>query len=253
VIQYEDSSHTYSFRGQRYISVTQLLHFVTPQFDTEAQAKRMAENHGATPGYWKKRWAAQSKAAAEQGTNFHNTQELLTESQGFEMRLGKPLRVRNADQQSMATWNYSSWLDGVYTELLLWDHHWQLAGRVDKTIFRTDTVGRWADIDDYKTNKKIRQRGWVENGIPRTLLTPLTHLEDCEYNKYALQFSLYQFMLERMGFRAGTRRMLYHPPLLPDLSDDPNERRQKPIIYELPYLYDEVQELLDYTWKLRSL
>jgi len=67
------------------------------------------------------------------------------------------------------------------------------------------------DFYDYKTNLSQGIRydsiGWNKNPIKhynRFMFSPLNHLEDCNYNKYAMQLSSYAYMAEiTYGVKVG--------------------------------------------------
>lgn len=90
--------------------------------------------------------------------------------------------------------------DGFYPELLLWNDKYMIAGQADKVFIKTDkdTGIRYIDIDDYKTNKKIK----TENKH-QYMKSPLEYLSDCNYNHYRLQISTYAWMLEQFGFEVN--------------------------------------------------
>ena len=49
------------------------------------------------------------------------------------------------------------------------------------------------DINDYKTNKVIN----FYSQYAKKLLPPMDHLDDCQYNIYALQLSIYAYFYEQ--------------------------------------------------------
>lgn len=85
--------------------------------------------------------------------------------------------------------------DGFHPELILWNNDYKLAGQADKVYIETIDGIRYAEIDDYKTNRKIDVTSFFGNMLP-----PLSHLKDCNYNHYRLQISTYAWMLEQEGF-----------------------------------------------------
>lgn len=79
----------------------------------------------------------------------------------------------------------------IKSEFVVGDPYTRLAGMMDNLSFNINT--NELEIFDYKTNKKLE----TENKYGDNLLSPLEHLENCEYNKYALQLWLYKLMIER--------------------------------------------------------
>jgi PD-(D/E)XK nuclease superfamily len=249
MIHFDEASHRYSNNGQTYISATQLIDMVTNKFDVKGQASRMAIAHGMTPEYWEEKWKKISKKAQDTGNELHARQEDLLGARGLDLMEGKTYRVQNPALIAAVSGNmdYFYWPDGVYSELLLWNHEYQIAGRADKVILSTHKSGyRFAHVHDYKTNKKLSTSSWFTPGEGyRRLKYPLAHLMDCDMVKYSLQMSIYQFMLEQMGFRPGMRVLLHYPPLPLDLGYE-GERRKKPLKYKLDYLREDTYRLLNY-------
>jgi hypothetical protein len=106
---------------------------------------------------------------------------------------------------------------------------------------------RVADVEDYKTNKKLRQYGYqYPDGTYRMMLGPLKHLHDCELTHYTLQLSIYQYMLEWMGFAPGRRRIIHFPHAIEGIGIPPIKT------YELPYLRAEVIAMISHLENKRA-
>ena len=247
MVKFDEASHRYSHNGDRYTSATQLIDLVANKFDTKGQAARMAIQHGQTPEYWEGKWRRLSQEALDKGTALHLQQEELLTARGVDVDEGKVYRVQNADLiSSVGTPDYFYWPDGVYPELLLWNHEYKIAGRADKVILSTHKSGyRFANIQDHKTNKKLRDAWFTPGEGYRRLRYPLAHLKDSDIIKYTLQMSIYQFMLEEMGFRAGKRVLLHYPPLPVGLGQYEGQLRKKPYKYKLDYLRNDVLLLIN--------
>lgn len=69
----------------------------------------------------------------------------------------------------------------------------KIAGTADKPCWRTRTRPGIVDIWDYKSNE-IKYNSKYNN----FLKGPVSHLEDCNFNKYCLQLSIYGVMMEEM-------------------------------------------------------
>lgn len=249
-IEFDPTRHQYSCSGVPYISATQLISLVTPKFDAEYHSVRMADLHGQTPKYWKDKWLAVSHKATTAGSEFHDQKEAQSYATQMEIHRGKVVRVQNPELQAhiSSAQDIYHWPDGIYPEILLHHHGYHLAGRADKVRLVTYRSGRrYAFIADYKTNKVIKKDSWWDpvTGY-RMLLAPLSHLKDCSHVIYSLQLSIYQFMLEEMGFFPGTRTLLHYPLLPEGLEKYPGQRSNRAIKYKLDYLRSDVIQLLNY-------
>jgi hypothetical protein len=103
-----------------------------------------------------------------------------------------------------------------YPEVLLHSHDYKLAGKTDLILQRQKSKDPVFDFLDYKTNMK---KGICYDSIKRVpeikhynryLLPPFEYLEDCNYNIYCLQLSLYAFMaMNRLNLRIGKLQIIF--------------------------------------------
>lgn len=202
MIDYDDSTHTYSFRGRRYLSATQVIDHFKNHFRSREQAVEYTKKAGRTPEYWMEQWEEKRDIALSRGHRIHNLREMIVRNQSMSVALGQPFRVQNVNLYYNES--LSQLPDGIYPEQMVWHHGWGIAGRIDKLIIQTIDGIRYSHVQDYKTNKFIATRSWMQaNGNRVTMLTPLNHIEDCAMSHYQLQLSEYQFMLKSHGFTPG--------------------------------------------------
>lgn len=226
-VLYDDASHTYytMVNGRRivYVSATTLISKYKQPFDAKAVAIKYAEKHGQTPEYWIKQWAKVSKDACNYGTAVHNAKE----------RLEYELSPNTIDTSQVRMLNYHALSDGIYPELKLWHHDWKIAGRSDKCIVETVNGKRFMHIEDYKTNKELKQQSYqYKDGAFKMLKPPIAHIQDCNMQHYTLQLSLYQYMAEYLGFIPGYRKIIH----IPNAGEE--------IVYKTEYLRKDIQKIL---------
>ena len=90
-------------------------------------------------------------------------------------------------------------------------------------------------VYDYKTSKKINKRSYFNKVLKKNTMMkyPLGHLEDCNYNHYALQISLYAYMLENRNPEMNVQDLyIIH-------CTDSGENKIK-----VPYLRKEVESMI---------
>lgn len=251
-VEYDDAQHKYYINDQgkliNYISATTIVSRFYEKFDTEAKCIYMADRYGQTPEYWRTKWRNDNTRSLDRGNRLHSDQERFlyqcgrtTISNDTRSNVLLPREHWVHVRQEQTNWEkpISSLVDGCYPELKLWCHDWRIAGRADKPTIETVQGIRYAHVEDYKTNKAVRKEGFIDKyGKERMMLYPLEHLPDCEYTHYTLQLSIYQFMLEYFGYTPGLRRLIHFPHPIEDLGIP------DPVIYELPYLKDEVLAML---------
>lgn len=172
-------------------------------------------------------WAEAGRIAREVGSAYHQQMEDVSHAMGYEEKKGKGIRVCSpADLLHLQEFEN----DGVYTELLLYNDHFKLAGMADKVI----KEGRLVHIHDYKTSKVIEMEAFQE----QTMKHPIHQLPSCNYFEYSLQLSIYAWMLEQVGYQIG-ELVIEHVP--------DNHRE-----YKCKYLRDEVQSLLSHYGKSQN-
>ena len=78
------------------------------------------------------------------------------------------------------------------SEFVIGDEISSVCGTIDNLSYNKKT--NELVIFDYKTNKEIKKN----NQYKEKLLTPLDHLDKCEFTKYSLQLSLYSTIVEKI-------------------------------------------------------
>lgn len=212
-VKFSEKDHTYKINEEpaKY-SVTKLLHKYQKEFPEEVIAKNIAKRDGISVEDVLEKWNFQRDYANHKGTEFH----LYIEN--FLMRKKYTIDRDAIDNFYKSRPNFYS--DGcilsyyqdiakmvknflsfyewykedhhlIKSEFVVGDPKTKLVGTMDNLSFNKKT--NELVIFDYKTNKKINKTNKYKN----KLLSPLDHLDDCEYNKYGLQIWLYKLILER--------------------------------------------------------
>ena len=77
----------------------------------------------------------------------------------------------------------------IRLEIVLGCDKYKVAGQADALFF--DSVTQQYHLYDYKTDKKIESSNQFEY-----FLEPLNYVQNCEFNKYCLQLSIYKYLIE---------------------------------------------------------
>lgn len=235
----EPEKHQYfNSKGQRYLSVSALLDKIKNKFDSEKisyfSAKKRLKEKGVELSEENIRqaqqivlseWRAKNVAATDHGTLVHN---LLETYQNTTKILNKELEpmVRGVS-------SYFVKYPVQAQEQVLHSNEYMVAGTTDKAMKRTRSVKGTIDFADYKTNEEITYFSKYDN----YLKYPLEHLEECSYNTYALQLSMYAYLSETThGAKIG-RLYIIHIP-----KENPLNYRIIPV----PYMKWEVMRLLEH-------
>jgi hypothetical protein len=223
-----EDSHSYigtngKMKDRRYTSCTTKIHKFEVKKDWTAIATGYARKHGGTPDYWLAQWKLKNEESCSFGSGLHLAREMhwkMLEDQG----LAVFTNMMNAQGFKQA----KSLVDlpiGTHSELLLWSEEFEVAGQADIIIIEPDRKFR---VRDYKSNIAIKFEGFRGE----TLLEPLSHIPNANYHIYCIQLSTYAYLLERQGYE------------LIDLELEHITDNNK--IYKLPYLRDEVINMLKY-------
>lgn len=130
-------------------------------------------------------WEAKATKGKERGTYTHLVLENLFMGKSFDS-LSEHKELEEAAKNFYQ--DYKDILIPVRLEALVRDHDFKLAGQVDG-IFLWE--GKYVIID-YKTDKKLEKSNYFSR-----FKEPLANLDDCNYNKYCLQLSLYKYIVEK--------------------------------------------------------
>ena len=223
-ISFDETNHTYTVDGKSLQSVTNLVENCFPKFDTKLHAENTAAKMCITPQEVIDMWERQGKESRELGTTMH--QKIESYYQGQDSGEDDAFRLFKVFAEKVK-------LEPYRTEWAVYDTDYNIAGTIDFV----DCQNGIFTIYDWKRSDKI-----IANGMPVKVskyqekgLYPLEHLENCAYYHYALQLSLYKFILERnYDMKISKLRLgIFHPSY------------DKPYMLEMPYLENEVKMLMD--------
>lgn len=205
-LTFDSRRHLYYWKGNRVpYSVSGLVDKHVEKFNpdkiiysgkslAELSARKLSLSEGreVTVHELKHKWQTINKTACELGTDVHDFMEHFT---GIET-------PRNP--QEKAGIEYIKSLSNKYIisfrELRAYSVEFNYAGTMDIPL---KIVGQDAYvIDDYKTNGDLFKSYDM-------LKPPFDYLQATAYNKYQLQLSYYQIMLEEIGLNVINRRIVY--------------------------------------------
>lgn len=179
-------------------------------------------------------WKQKNQTSTKRGTFFHIAKERASLENGLEKNAfdGKEYKVFDkklkVEVNEALVDNLFDLEDGFYSELLIWNHKYKLAGQPDRVFITTIDDIRYFDLEDFKTNETIKTENTYQN-----MKKPVTHLQDCNWNHYRLQLSCYAWILEQFGFVPR------------NLSFDHFPKGVGPAIrYDIKYLKDEIESML---------
>lgn len=216
VVFYDDEHKYIETQSKRvHTSVTTLVKKYVEEFEQEMMAQKCSKKKdgkyaGMDPAEILRRWKAESLRATTHGTAYHEHQEQLIlkykthRVRGVEVPV-YPCMLIDGKKEALPQTNLKP---GVYPEFIVSDKALGISGQVDKMMISADNI---LDIEDHKTNKIFKERGYLNNwtGQRKRLLAPLDHLEDSDSSIYALQMSIYAYLILRRNrhLKLGTLKI----------------------------------------------
>lgn len=244
----------------KWISVTSFVSKFKEKFDAVEVSKKASKNkkskwYGMKPEDIQKAWLKETDRALELGTWYHNERESDLLSINTLTQEGQSLNIINPiiDSDGIKYAPEQKLQDGIYPEHFVYLKSAGLCGQSD----RVDVVNGAVNIIDYKTNKEIKTEGFKNwEGITKKMLSPISHLDDCNLNHYSLQLSFYMYIILKHNPKLKPGKMNLHHVIFEDDGHDmhgnPISKRDEhnnPIVkdvvlYNIPYLKDEVITLI---------
>lgn len=207
MINFEEKGHAYTNVDPKdefkWVSVTKLVDQFQEPFDAIAISEKCSRGKnpkyaGKAPADIREIWNNESKRSLELGTWYHNQRESdvlgcnTITREGVELPIISPIinnNIKSAPDQNIT--------EGVYPEHLVYLRSANICGQADRIEIVRDVI----NVYDYKTNKEIKLRGHkYRDGTYKKMLGPVRNLEDCEFNHYALQLSIYMYIINKHNF-----------------------------------------------------
>jgi hypothetical protein len=243
-----------------WVSVTTVVSSLKQPFDAKAVAQKVTRKknskwYGLDPIIVQQIWTNEADRSTTDGTWYHNQREddicsfASIEREGVTVPVFKPSGENNGLRTAP-----SQKLDpGVYPEHMVYLKSAGLCGQSDLV----EVVNGKVNIIDYKTNKEIRMKGFTNwEGITEKMLAPVNGLDDCHFNHYALQLSIYMYIILKHNPKLKPGKIFIHHVKFEIEREDnwgypigKKDESGNPIVKEvtvipIPYLVDEVQAVI---------
>ena len=219
------SDHRYfDTDGREYASVSKVRSIIHKPFDREFWSKRKAQQLGVSQKEVLAGWDKNLGEANSHGTRIHDSLETY----------GKKFIIapENEELEPMIKSVYADYAEyyRCFEEVCLYHPELFQAGTADKILQVSSSKTSPVDIEDYKTN--IKKGLQFSNGYGQYLLEPVSFLQDCNWNDYCLQLSIYGYFFETLtGRKIRNLWLRFIPP-----SDPMNHRR-----WPVPYMRMEAE------------
>lgn len=270
-IKFTSSDHKYVSLDTEapidWMSVTTFVAQFKPHFDSvkvaEACSRKKASKWYKLPvSEILEIWESESKRATDLGTWYHNQREKDVLACATVMRDGVDLPIFHPIEKNGMKFAPEQVLkQGIYPEHLVYLKSAGICGQAD----RVEVINNKIDVYDYKTNKEIKQKGFTNwEGTTKMMLGPCAHLEDCNFNHYALQLSTYLYIILKHNHYLDPGKLEIHHVTFETSGEDKygypitlRDSRNEPVVkhveaYQLPFLKSEVINMIKYTNESRK-
>ena len=272
-IIFTEENHSYKSSNQDdpidWISVTTLTSFFKEPFDAKKIAQKVSKRknskwYGMTPKKIQEVWKKESERAMSLGTFYHNQREedlcslASIERDGVNVPIFTPIITKEVGVKVSPKQKLDP---GVYPEHMVYLKSAGICGQSDLV----EVVNGKVSIIDYKTNKEIKMQSYKDwEGLSQKMQFPVSHLEDCNFNHYALQLSIYMYIILKHNPKLRMGSMFIHHVQFEEEGKDDHgypitkfTKQGDPVIKNLsqipvPYLKDEVISLIHYLYDNRS-
>ena len=243
-----------------WISVTSFVGQFKQKFDPVAQSIKSSKNKnskwfGIDPKKIQAIWAGEGNRANGEGSKYHDQRESDLLGIDTISRLGRAIPIikpiYNGDIKEAPVQKLT---EGIYPEHFVYLKSAGVCGQSDRVEVVQDTV----DIIDYKTNKEIKKTSFVNwEGKSQKMLGPVAHLDDCNFNHYALQLSIYMYIILKHNPRYKPGKLMLHHVIFEKEGEDEfgypiakKDTSGNPIVktvvpYEVPYMKSEIINMID--------
>jgi len=207
-ITFYDDKHSYKICDEisAKVSVTGLVNTVKEPFDENKWAGIKAKEFGCSPEEMKLVWKKNNQMATYQGSTLHNYidnfyqnkvkpyNRVLAESilgQTLHEMMHKNLKLLVKQFNNFYS-DTSEYILPIKNEFVVGDlGDTRICGMLDMLAYNTLTDQ--FEIFDFKTNKRFSEI----SEFGKKLLPPVNHLDECEFNIYSLQLSLYRLFIQK--------------------------------------------------------
>jgi len=195
LISLEEESHTYTLLNSdtKFRSVTEFIHTFFQPFDEKKIAKKLTQTSLKYKGMSEQELINSWNKRRDRGTLVHNQIEEYINSDFNMTEEG----IQNLDLKTIQGINFLKRKcikenNTLLSEVMIYSEELKLAGTIDLMIFNKEK--NHISLIDWKTNKKINKSSF--QGTRKGIKFPLGNMDDCNFNHYNLQLSMYQYILE---------------------------------------------------------
>lgn len=199
-VRFEEKRHLYFVEEKQLeISVSGIVKRFVEEVDFDSISYSIDERDNLPLGTTKKFWSLKSDVACSKGNKAHFFGQIYA----FHRNISPGDKYEEAVKKF---WDeLPPHLIPVFTELEMYHLKYMFGGMADIILY--NTITKKFIIVDYKTNEDL-----FKNFRGKKLLKPFHYILENDYNKYNIQFSLYQILFEQTGYEVENRVLVWLKP-----------------------------------------
>jgi len=193
LISLDEESHTYSLSKSdiKFQSVTEFIHKFFNPFDENKIAKKLTQTNMKYKGMSVEELIANWNKRRDRGTVVHKEIEEFINS-NFIIKNESKFDSKSIQGINFLKQKCIKESNVIASEVIIFSETLKLAGTIDLLIYNKSK--NHMSIVDWKANKKINKTSF--NNSRKGIKFPLKNMDDCNFNHYNLQLSMYQYILE---------------------------------------------------------
>jgi hypothetical protein len=160
-IDYDETTHTYSWNGEKYMSGSEYAKKNQKPFDTESITKKMATAHGVKASDIADVWKMNAELSRDFGTVMHKALEMYGRFRGLAEGMEKEYHISSHPllKQAVESFYVGRESEKAEYEVLIVDHASKRAGTIDRLLITAPTT---CVIQDYKITTKDDKQYWAD-------------------------------------------------------------------------------------------
>ena len=230
------SDHHYEYDNKKIgISVTKFIENYTNEFDMDGMAEKVAIKENRTIEDVLSEWKYKNQFACIKGSTCHEYAQCLWSGEEYNLdRFDKSRKyydaVETIQRQAENFYkDYKDKLEHLADEFVVGSLEYDIASAIDHLFINKLTGG--LVLVDYKTNSDI----YKNDKFAKKMKIPLCHLKDTTLNHYAIQLSIYKYLVEKYT------NLKFEDMFIVWFSENIENYK----IIEVPYLEKEVENILE--------
>lgn len=232
---YPDDHH-YEYKGQRInMSATRLIEEYANDFDSELIAEKVAARDNKSVQEVLDEWKYRNEFSKVKGSTCHEFAQSRWSGEVWQEKHfdGSKEYERAVEiiqcQANEFRIDYKDKLEHLADEFVIGSEEYDIASAIDHIFINKATGG--LVLADYKTNTDI----YKNEKYAKPMKVPLQHLKDTTLNHYAIQLSMYKYIVEKYT------SLKFDEMFIVWFSEQEDNYK----IIEVPYLKEEVKKILE--------